>query len=159
MRRTLAATVAAALILAGCTAATTKPIVINRAQLVQTGTVTLAAIEAGVEAYNAKQPLSPSLLADLKAADVKAHATLAAMSTVDATNLPTLAQDAAAQLVAVSVMLPPGAIPPAAEAGLLAFAAVVNVIAQTAPTAIPAGMAAPVAGASAAPLPASVVTN
>lgn len=162
MKRILcAATAAAVLALSACTQPV-KPIVIDRQQLVQSGNLSLLALEAAVSAYQQKQQIPQRLLTDLQAADVMAHSLLAKLNNDAAVSLPADAQLAANALEAVAVALPPSVLPPAGQAALLAFTALAQVIAQTAPQAVtsPSQVTAPVPGSVApadAPAPPSVV--
>lgn len=151
--RILYAAISAALCLAGC-AAPVRPIVINRADLVQSGSLTLTAVEAGVSAYQTKKPIPPSILDKLRLADAEARAAIASLSNSAAIELPDAAKAAATALQAVVAALPPGVLPPAAEAGLVAFSALAQVVAQTAPQAVaqPSTVSAPEAPAV-APIP------
>lgn len=124
---------AIASVLASC-AAPVKPIVINRAQVVQSGALAVRALEDSVSDY--RLPISADQMEKLKQADADARAAIERLNNSAAIHLPEDAKVAATALRTLQSVVPAAALPPAAEAALIAFTALAEVIAQTAPQAV-----------------------
>lgn len=138
MRHIILAT-ALALGLAACSMApgtTTPTVTMTPAQVASEAQAVLTAAESAVTAYTAQTPVSATVAADIKTAEASAQAAVTALSTANLSNAPQAALAVANAIAGVVATLPPGVLPPAATAGVVAFqvfvAAIQPLVANTA---------------------------
>lgn len=134
MKRFLACLSVVAIV--GC-AAPVKPIVINRDEVIQSGTLAMRSIESGMADYLSHRHVDPNTLETLQKADMVARVALGDLTRSEAEAFPAQVQKAAVSLRALVEILPPGVIPLPIEAGLIAFTELAQIIAQTAPQPVP----------------------
>lgn len=136
-------------LLAGCSGnQASKPIVIDRAKVIQGATLTLGATEAAVSDYMARKPIPPKDLANFVEADQAARTAIDRLNASVASEFPDVAQRVAADLQMLVSALPMGVLPPGVEAGLVAFNGLVQIVAQMAPQAVAQAPTVPAPGAS-----------
>jgi hypothetical protein len=94
-----------------------------RTEIATAGKVALASLQATAQTYTAQNPLAPHIMASIDAAGERAHAHLASLNEVDPSHVATTVLAAMQEVAAVAGALPPGVIPPVAQAAIMAFSA------------------------------------
>jgi hypothetical protein len=94
-----------------------------RNEIATAGKVALASLQATAQTYAAQKPLEPHVMAGIDAAGQRAHAHLAALDEADPAHVATTVLSAMQEIAAVAGALPPGVVPPVAQAAIMAFSA------------------------------------
>jgi hypothetical protein len=131
MRLTIAAAACALLGLSSCADTNPAPTVaplpvlvpirISPVQVHIQAAAALAVIEGATIAYMATNPVPPDVAASISATEDAAEALVAAIPTKAPTDLPQVAADVLRDVQIIMAALPPGALPPAAEASVTAL--------------------------------------